>query len=146
KVKEANAWLWLHRAALMLPHLSAAYLIFGLALFCAAGGLVPQHDAPRGYALTGLAILLVSVFTLIMSGLIKVKDKAVWEVVPYPDYQGAIPDTVLLTTCEIEANLPDVDFAVHRLVQNRQVLDPFIEARYGDESYFIAVWDETYTA
>jgi hypothetical protein len=148
KAKEANAWLWLHRALLGLPHLCAVYIIFGLALFCAAGGLVPQHDAPRGYALTGLAILLVSALTLIMIMLdwVKVKDRAVWEVVPYPDYQGTIPETAYLNMCEIVANLPEVDFAVHRLVQNRKTLDPFMEARYGDESYFIAVWDETYTA
>ncbi len=146
KAKEANSWLWLHRAMLGLPSLSAACIILGLALFLVCGSLAQQDDAQLVYLLTGLAAIVVGALTLIMSGLITVKDRAVWEIVPKPDYRGRIPAAVILTLCEIEANLPEVESAVQRLVQNRTNLDPFLEARYGDESYFIAVWDETYTA
>jgi hypothetical protein len=145
KAKEANAWLWLHRALLGFPYLCFACVMFGLGLVC-AGALAQQHDVQRVYVLTGVAAALVGAFTLIMSSLIRVKDRAVWEIVPKPEYQGRIPAAVMLTLCEIEANLPKVEFVVHRLVQNREALDPFIEAQYGHESYVIAVWDETYTA
>jgi hypothetical protein len=146
-VKEANAWLWLHRALRGLPYLSfACAVVGGLGLFCAVGLPAQPPAMQRGYLLTGFAALALGALTLIISGVLEVKDRAVWETVNQPEYQGRIPAAVLLTLCEIQANLPQADFVVHRLVQNRTSLDPFLEARYGDESYFIAVWDEPYTA
>jgi len=147
KAKAANAWLWLHRVLLGLPYLAAACFVFGLAHFWAFAIFTSlQHDVQRVCLLTGPAALGVGGLTLILSGLIKVKGRALWEVVPEPEYRGYIPADVALTLCEIEAKLPTVAFVVHRLVQNTKSLDPFIEAQYGDASYVIAVWDEPYTA
>jgi hypothetical protein len=145
KAKAANSWLWLHRAMLGLPYLSVVLciIVFVFGVPCLVDSIVQQH-AVQGVVL--LAAVMVCVATLIALESIKIKNRAVWEVVPKPYYRGRIPAAVTLTLCEIEANLPKVDFVVHRLVQNRKVLDPFIEARHGDESYFIAVWDETYAA
>jgi len=150
KAKEANAWLWLHHAAPSLPHLCIGGYVAGIFLIAVFATTPPGVSAawcpPLLMGTASMLLMLVSSLMLAIVSLVEVKDRAVWEMVPYPDYDGALPDAVLLDLCEIEANLPEVDFVVHRLVQNRNVLDPFMEARYGDESYFIAVWDETYAA
>ena len=148
KAKEANAWLWLHQAALSLPHLCIGGYLAGIFLIAVFVTMPPGVSAawcpPLLMSTASMLMMLVSGLILAIGSVVEVKDRAVWEIVPNPDYQGRMPDAVFLDLCEIEANLPEVAFVVHRLVQNRKSLDPFMEARYGDESYFIAVWDEPY--
>jgi hypothetical protein len=150
KTKEANAWLWLHQAASYLPHLCFGVCVADICLIAVSATMPPGVAAawcpPWLSGAASMLIMLVSGVMLAIVSVVEVKDRAVWEIVQHPEYGDAIPDTVLLNLCEIKANLPTVAFLVHRLVQNSKGLDPFMEARYGDESYFIAVWDETYAA
>src|SRR5262249_7561736 len=136
KAKEANAWLWLHQAAPYLPHLFIGGCLASIFLIAVFATMPPGVSAawcpPFLIGTASMLIMLVSSLNLAIVSVVEVKDRAVWEIVPNPDYQGAIPDAVFLNMCEIEANLPKVDFVVHRLVQNRKALDPFMEARYGD--------------
>jgi hypothetical protein len=82
-----------------------------------------------------------------------------WEAVPLRGYADSlpIPKQVLQLALDVEKTVPKAQFFVHRLkdancpnvraayvsgVTEKQSRDPFLEVRLGNESYYIAVWDE----
>lgn len=79
-----------------------------------------------------------------------------WNRVRLESYNsGRIPTSVLEAALEIAEICPQADFWVHhtyvtRLLTQEEVsaemqaryIDPFLEVQLGNESYFIAVWDE----
>ena len=55
---------------------------------------------------------------------------------------GDIPEFVTAKVGEITASLPEATFAVEQLRSERDVYDPFLIVSYGEESYYVEVWNE----
>lgn len=91
--------------------------------------------------LGSLAFLVLSGASMSYLGKRIIRDKAVWELVPYDNYQGFIPPHVK-AMIEAFGRNRRVEFSIDQLVQNRRRLDPFIVANRGTEAYYIAVWRE----
>jgi hypothetical protein len=51
-------------------------------------------------------------------------------------------DLVYTATREVEL-APEATFTVEQLQSERRIYDPFLIVSYGDESYYIEVWDES---
>jgi len=54
-----------------------------------------------------------------------------------------VPEFVKAKAAEIAAHLPEATFSVEELRSERRVYDPFLIVSYGDESYYVEVWDES---
>ncbi len=55
---------------------------------------------------------------------------------------GGIPEFVTAKTTEIACALPGATFTVEQLRSERDVYDPFLIVSYGEESYYVEVWNE----
>ena len=55
---------------------------------------------------------------------------------------GDIPEFVMAKVGEITASLPEATFVVEQLRSERDVYDPFLIVSYGEESYYVEVWNE----
>jgi hypothetical protein len=53
-----------------------------------------------------------------------------------------VPEFVKAKAAEIATHLPEATFSVEELRSERRVYDPFLIVSYGDESYYVEVWDE----
>lgn len=53
-----------------------------------------------------------------------------------------VPEFILAKASEIASSLPEAIFAVEQLRSERRVYDPFLVVSYGDERYYVDVWDE----
>ena len=71
-----------------------------------------------------------------------VTEEAAWNETPLVGYRSPVPKPVLRTAVQLKKRLPQVELTVHELVQRERVLDPFLAARLGETTYFVAVWDE----
>ena len=71
-----------------------------------------------------------------------ITEAAAWEVTPLVGYRSRVPKAVLRTAVALKRRLPQVELTVHELLQRERVLDPFLAARLGETTYFVAVWDE----
>lgn len=54
-----------------------------------------------------------------------------------------VPEFVKAKAEEIANLLPDATFTVEELRAERRAYDPFLIVSYGDESYYVEVWDES---
>jgi hypothetical protein len=54
-----------------------------------------------------------------------------------------VPEFVKAKVAEITTHVPDATFTVEQLRSERRAYDPFLIVSYGDESYYIEVWDES---
>ncbi len=54
-----------------------------------------------------------------------------------------VPQFVKAKAAEIATHLPEATFTVEELRSERRAYDPFLIVSYGDESYYIDVWDES---
>ncbi len=93
----------------------------------------------------GLASLIGLIAGLVMVGSVAgttVKEQASWNVTPLLGYGSQVPKDVLRLAVQLKKRLPSVELMVHELVQSERVLDPFLAARLGKTTYFVAVWDE----
>lgn len=64
-----------------------------------------------------------------------------WATVPLKGYNRPLPTGALAMAISLKKHLPEVDFDVHELVEQRQI-DPFLSAKLGKARLYIAVWDE----
>jgi hypothetical protein len=55
---------------------------------------------------------------------------------------GDIPEFVTAKVGEITSSLPEATFTVEQLRSERDVYDPFLIVSYGEESYYVEVWNE----
>lgn len=53
-----------------------------------------------------------------------------------------VPDYLKAKAAEIASNLPNATFDVDELRSSERVYDPFLVVSYGDETYYVVVWDE----
>lgn len=65
---------------------------------------------------------------------------AKWGATELSGYMEPIPEFVLSKAVQIKEKLPEVKLYVHHL--NQPKLDPFLIAAFGNEVYFVEVWDE----
>ena len=133
---EANTEIRKGRMLAILPGLGAilALICFGPALLgwfvSWKVGLASVFGLIAGFAMVGAA-----------NGT-TIKEEASWNVTPLVGYRSPVPKQVLQTAVRLKKKLPGVQLTVHELVQSERVLDPFLAARLGETTYFIAVWDE----
>lgn len=64
-----------------------------------------------------------------------------WVRVPLEE-AADIPEFVTAKVREITSSLPDATFTVEQLRSERRLYDPFLIVSYGEESYYIEVWNE----
>ena len=60
-----------------------------------------------------------------------------------PEKAVDVPEFVKAKAAEIASRLPEATFTVEELRSERRVYDPFLIVSYGDESYYVEVWDES---
>lgn len=70
-----------------------------------------------------------------------------WKEIDLLKYARYVPVHVLSKALQIQKANPQVAFVIHELCKEtteimRPLPDPFLEVKYGAESYFIEVWDE----
>ena len=53
-----------------------------------------------------------------------------------------VPEFVRAKAAEIATHLPEATFTVEELRSERRAYDPFLIVSYGEESYYIEVWEE----
>ena len=54
-----------------------------------------------------------------------------------------VPEFVRAKAAEISTHLPEATFTVEELRSERHAYDPFLIVSYGDESYYVEVWNES---
>ena len=54
-----------------------------------------------------------------------------------------VPEFVRAKAAEIANRVPEATFGVEELRSERRAYDPFLIVSYGDESYYVEVWDES---
>lgn len=91
--------------------------------------------------LVGCGVFLVGFLIL---GLVSesIFSRVVWQNTPLKGYERPVPEYALLLATEIKEHLPEVDFSVHELLVRAVTFDPFLVVHFGNEEYYIAVWDE----
>lgn len=69
-----------------------------------------------------------------------------WKEIPLDKYKKAVPTFVLNKAVQIAEEMPTAEFAIEEMVTTRHRIqlnpDPFLIVSYGDEKYYIEVWDE----
>ena len=65
-----------------------------------------------------------------------------WVSCPISSYKNPIPEYVLMKALDIKKALPGVVFTVVELQVAQVPQDPFLVASFGDEDFYIEVWDE----
>ena len=53
-----------------------------------------------------------------------------------------VPEFVSAKVGENTSSLPEATFTVEQLHSERHLYDPFLIASYGEESYYVDVWNE----
>jgi hypothetical protein len=53
-----------------------------------------------------------------------------------------VPEFVMAKAGEITSSLPEATFTVEQLRSERRLYDPFLIVSYGEESYYVDVWNE----
>lgn len=64
-----------------------------------------------------------------------------WVRVPLEEVRN-VPEFVKAKASEIANLLPDATFTVEQLRTEKKIYDPFLIVSYGDESYYVEVWEE----
>lgn len=64
-----------------------------------------------------------------------------WEKKPLTEAVG-VPDYVKAKAAEIASHLPNATLEVDELRSAKRVYDPFLVVSYGEEIYYVEVWDE----
>jgi hypothetical protein len=67
--------------------------------------------------------------------------QAKWRRIPLRDYDGPVPEFARSRALELETCLPDVMFEIEELRADKRY-DPFLIAIYGNERFYIDVWEE----
>jgi hypothetical protein len=134
--KNANRYLFLDRVAHVA--LNASMLLIS---FCSGPAILGWFVSWK-IGLTFLCGLVVSLVINIRLEGYTVKQPGSWQVTPLKGYAEPVPEFVLHQAVELKEALPEAGFFVHQFVQNGLVLDPFLVISHGNESCFIAVWDE----
>lgn len=69
-----------------------------------------------------------------------------WKEIPLDKYQKPVPMFVLNKAVQIAETLPTAEFTIEELSVTRSRIqldpDPFLIVSYGDERYYVEVWDE----
>lgn len=68
--------------------------------------------------------------------------RAVWQRSAIPAYHQPIPEFVLHKAIQLKEALPSVVLDVEYLTRQEIDPDPFLVASFGNERYYIEVWDE----
>ena len=74
-------------------------------------------------------------------GLARIAVYVRWEKKPLTEALD-VPDYVKAKAAEITSHLPNATFEVDELRSSGHIYDPFLVVSYGDESYYVEVWDE----
>src|SRR5688572_2103233 len=133
---EANKQIGKGRALTLLTWIATA-----VALICLGPALLGWFVSWK----VGLASVIGFAVACAVCGVTNgttVTAEATWNVTPLVGYRTPVPKTVLKTAVALKRRLPQVELTVHELVQRERVLDPFLAARLGETTYFVAVWDE----
>jgi hypothetical protein len=64
-----------------------------------------------------------------------------WEKKHLTEARG-VPDYVKAKAAEITSHLPNATLEVDELRSSERVYDPFLVVSYGEETYYVEVWDE----
>ncbi|HKT19682.1 MAG TPA: hypothetical protein VJR47_16650 [Stellaceae bacterium] len=115
-------------------------LAFGLVLV--AGGLGFIELAAHGSPLAGIgmAICLIALLAFVQSK--KMRGPAHWQERPAPALAGVHP-RIAHEARRLRAELPEVEFRLGELVQDRVLLDPYLVAIKGDERLLLGIWNGT---
>jgi hypothetical protein len=109
---------------------------FAAAVLCAG----PSPDADGGYPRPDIKERAarhgsLSVFLLGSDA------QAEWRRFPMRDYDGPVPEFARSRAFELETYLPGVTFEIEELRADKRY-DPFLIAIYGNERFYIDVWEE----
>jgi hypothetical protein len=104
------------------------------------------------YLASIIPALVISMWTFIMGSLAFNPSTTTWKNTSWveirlSEYQNYIPVHVLNKCLAIREECPNAQFIVHELQErihhvSASLLDPFMEVRLYNESFFIEVWDE----
>ncbi len=65
-----------------------------------------------------------------------------WEKIVINNFTSPIPEFALQTALDINTELPYCIIYIDSLFQKAKPLDPFLVVKYGDEDYYLEVWNE----
>jgi hypothetical protein len=74
-------------------------------------------------------------------GLARIAIYVRWEKKPLTEALD-VPDYVKAKAAEIASHLPNATLEVDELRSSERIYDPFLVVSYGEESYYVEVWDE----
>lgn len=105
----------------------------GLFVACILGGIA-----------CGISVIVCFVAEQIGQG---TRTLTFWDGANISSYSGSIPEHALSKALEIREAIPTASFTIEYLIEDtetkrRPLPDPFLLVTYGQESYFIDVWDE----
>src|SRR5688572_5801689 len=89
----------------------------------------------------GLASVIGLIAGCVMIGAtngVTITEEAAWNATPLVGYRSPVPKPILQMAVRLKRQLPQVELTVHELVQRERVLDPFLAARLGETTYFVA--------
>jgi hypothetical protein len=123
-------WAYRHQQTVALAQVAVLLASVGL-----CGLLLSAHEIGWGIA-GGVALFGLGSSTLFLP----VKGPALWQervVVGLHEVPVAIREPAL----RLQRRLPEVEFVVGELFQNRVKLDPYLIAQYGDGRVVLGIWD-----
>lgn len=124
------SWAYRHRTALRLA--------FGLTMVAGLLGFVGL--AAHGFALASSSTIACVLALLVLAQLKRMRGPAHWEERLAPDLAGVHP-LVAETALRLQAQVPDVQFRLGELFQERVLLDPYLVAARGDERLLLGIWN-----
>jgi hypothetical protein len=127
-----------HRPSWAYRHRTALRLAFGLTMVAGLLGFVGL--AAHGFALASSCTIACVLALLVLAQLKRMRGPAHWEERFAPDLAGVHP-RVAQSALRLQAEVPDVEFRLGELFQERVLLDPYLLAIRGDERLLLGIWD-----
>jgi hypothetical protein len=115
---------WFYRRRVVVQITSIALLTVGTVAASALFVLVHVE--------LGIGLLLLTLAFAIAQSTIRVRGSALWRERAIEDLNALHP-VVREAAERLQERLPQVDFRLGELIQNRTILDPYLVAEYGDE-------------
>jgi hypothetical protein len=130
--RHAPSWAYRHRTALRLA--------FGLAMVAGLLGFVAL--AAHGFVLASGCAAVAVLGLLVLAQAKRMRGPAHWEERPALDLAEVHP-RIAESARRLRVELPEVEFRLGELFQDRILLDPYLVAVRGEERLLLGIWDGT---